>query len=106
MPIGDEKEKLVAVNVTDLDPERVDELLGPRDTYAWLPSRALLGLPSMKQGMVAEVQAVVRAVSLLAWHMSVRFGGTDGRPTLVKSGYAGRRRETASGRTMYPRVEP
>ena len=54
-----------------------------------------------------EVEAVVRAVSLLAWHRSAAYSGVDGTPTSFAPNTEGRRRKLAgSGRSLYPRVDP
>ena len=72
----------------------------------WIGIRELLGLPERGHASQAEVEAVARAVSLLAWHRSHRFSGVDGQPTMVAAGTDGRRRKLSTGRTLYPRVDP
>jgi NAD+ diphosphatase len=61
--------------------------------------------PVHKVASVSEVEAAVRAISLLAWHLDSVYSGADGTPTSFTPACGGRRRKTASGRTMYPRMD-
>ena len=73
--------------------------------FQFAPPRALLALPSQRRAQQREIVAIVRAASLLAWHRSSAYSGADGKPTSVKPGDV-RRRVTASGRSVYPRMDP
>ena len=73
------------------------KMISVRELLFLLPARASAG----------EVEAVVRAVSLLAWHRSAAYSGADGTPTSFAPNTQGRRRKLAgSGRSLYPRVDP
>ena len=74
--------------------------------FKWVAPRDLVVLPMMRRSTVAEVEAVVRAASLLAWHRAHAFNGADGAPTDFAPNTLGRRRKLASGRSVYPRVDP
>jgi NADH pyrophosphatase NudC (nudix superfamily) len=74
--------------------------------HRWASTRDLLGLPARGRATQIEVEAVVRAASLLAWHRSHAFNGADGSPTTMDASAGGRRRALASGRRVYPRVDP
>lgn len=76
--------------------------------YKLASARELLFLlPVADRVTTAEVEAVVRAVSLLAWHRSAAFSGVDGSPTTFAPNTGGRRRKFGrSGRSLYPRVDP
>ena len=73
--------------------------------YKWVSPRDMLMLGADRASQV-EVEAVVRAASLLAWHGSHGFNSADGTPTTFAPGTSGRRRKLTSGRSLYPRVDP
>ena len=81
----------------------VEALLGGRDA-SWRAPRELFGLVAQRKASEEEASAAISAVSLLAWHRSAAFSGTDGSPTALAE--EGRRSKLASGRTLYPRVDP
>lgn len=104
VPVGDERGSAVAV---DVHVDAAEKLLTTcNKNFKWLAPRALLSLTPSGRASVAEVQAVVRAVSLLAWHRASAFSGADGSPTAFVPDARGRRRKLASGRSLYPRVDP
>lgn len=75
--------------------------------FKWVAPRDLIVLPSMRRATPSEAEAVIRAISLLAWHKAHAFNGADGEPTAFAPDTLGRRRKlTTSGRSMYPRVDP
>ena len=76
VPVGDEKGNAVAV---DVPVDAAEKLLTTcNKSFKWLAPRALLSLTPSGRASVAEVQAVVRAVSLLAWHRAHAYSGADG----------------------------
>ena len=86
----------------------LESLLAPHGTYKLVSPRDVVRLAAQGRGVgQPEAEAVVRAASLLAWHAANRFSGIDGTPTLPPAaGTDGRRRKLASGRSLYPRVDP
>jgi NAD+ diphosphatase len=97
-----------AIDASGADDPRIEQLLAARASapVQWTAPRALLSLPGRGLASIREVEATVRAVSLLAWHRANQYDGADGRPTAPSAAAVGRRRRTAVGRTLYPRVNP
>ena len=90
-----------AVDAAKLPEDKLAEMLKATD-FKWAMCRSLLG-----KGDPGEVEAVARAVSLLAWHKENAFSGVNGDPTEMSAGGSRRKQpSSAGGRTMYPRVDP
>lgn len=102
VPVGNAAFCVDAVDAAGLPQDRLEALLSSAKDLKWVQCRSLLG-----KGEPGEVEAVARAVSLLAWHKENAFSGFNGKPTT--SAANGQRRKqppSAGGRTMYPRVDP
>lgn len=86
----------------------LDSLLAPHGDFKWVAPRDVLFLATQGRAGQAEVEAVVRAASLVAWHQAHRFAGSDGTPTLppTASSNSKRRKHATTGRSLYPRVDP
>lgn len=95
-----------AVDATDDQTWAAEQLgLTSRDEVKWVDPRGLLRMAGSARPIKRpEAEAVIRAVSLLKWHRSAAFHGADGKPTSWAA--EGHRRKSASGRTLYPRVNP
>lgn len=105
VPVGNCSEEAFAANVPRDKHESAEALLKPGGEFTWKSPRELLYLPAQGRASVSEVEAAVRAISLLAWHLDSVYSGADGTPTSFTPACGGRRRKTASGRTMYPRMD-
>ena len=108
IPVGGGRSNAQAVDVALEDQTAVEALISTqcKNGFKWVSPRDLLMLPAMRRASTVEVEAVTRAVSLLAWHQAHAFSGADGSPTTFVPGTLGRRRKLASGRSLYPRVDP
>lgn len=105
VPIGHDDSGIVIVNVPTEKHERAEALLKAGGEYKWVALRALLYLPAQGRAYIEEIETIVRGVSLLAWHRDSAFSGTNGQPTAYAPATAGRRRKTANGRSLYPRMD-
>jgi NAD+ diphosphatase len=81
-----------------LDAAAAAALLGPG--VVWRAWRELV----VDGALPADAEAAIRALALLNWHRANAFSAADGTPTAPTP--CGRRRTTAAGRTLYPRVDP
>jgi len=104
IPVCGDENVVVAAVPRDKS-ERANALLKAGGEYKWVAPRGLLGLPAQSRASIAEVEAVVRATSLLAWHQDTAFSGADGQHTNFAPATLGRRRKTAAGKTLYPRMD-